>query len=151
MYFIGLFIVSWLWFYLQADKSRIRELFGAALFASFLGSLTDLLMVEFKMWSYSGLPQPGFTIPILLVFSIYPVVSYLFVQNLPDMWKRIWQRTLVWSLYAVIFEWFTLRTRHIHHLSWWNLGYSFVADIIIFLTIAAFYRYYRPAYAGSDK
>lgn len=151
MYFIGLFVVSWILFYWKADKRRIRELFGAAVFASLLGSLTDLLMVEYKLWSYFGLPQPLFTIPIMLVLSVYPVVSFLFVQGLPDMWLQILWRTLLWSVIAVIFEWITLLTRHIEHLMWWNLGYSFLADIIIFLSIAAFYRYYRPTYvSGSD-
>jgi hypothetical protein len=146
MYFIVLFILTWIWFFLQADKSRLRELYGVMVYSSFLGLLTDLIMVHYKLWSYRGLPDPLFTIPLLLDFSIYPIVTYLFVQNLPASWKDIWKRTLVWTMFAIFFEWVTLETHHMHHHLWWNLGYSFIADITIYLSIAGLYRFYSPAY-----
>ncbi len=147
MYFLGVFVLSWLWFWIGADKTRLRELFGVAVWSSFLGLLTDLIMVHYQLWTYSGLPAPLFTIPLMLDFGIYPVVTYLFVQSLPEQWSGIILRSVTWAAGAIIFEYMTLQTGTMEHHLWWNLGLSFLADNVIFWSIALVYRYYRPAYS----
>lgn len=151
MYFIIIFLLSWIWFWFKADKNRMRELFGVAIYTSFLGLLTDLIMIHNKLWSYHGLPHPLYTIPLVLDFSIYPVVSYLFTQNLPPSWLGIIIRTLSWTLFSVIFEWITLKTGHMDYHQWWNLWLSAGADLLIYLSIAGIYRFYGPAYAKSPQ
>lgn len=147
MYFVAVFLFSWGWFYLRADKSRVRELFGVAVYTAFLGLLTDLIMVHYKLWSYSGLPHPLYVIPLTLDFGIYPVVSYLFTQRLPQRWGRICVRVFLWTMPSVLFEYVTLRTHHMRHHMWWSLWLSFAADLVIYSSIALLYRYYRPFYA----
>ncbi|MEW6696999.1 MAG: CBO0543 family protein [Bacillota bacterium] len=151
MYFVLLFVLAWLWFFFKADKSRLRELFGAAVFASFLGLLTDLIMIHHKLWGYHGLPQPSYTIPLLLDFSVYPIVAYMFIQNLPTAWWDILKRTLFWTCFAGILEFITVKTSHMQYFQWWNIWLSLGSDIIIFLSIAGVYRFYRPAYVPSIR
>lgn len=152
MYFIVLFIASWVWFLIWADKKRIRELFGVAAFASFLGLFTDLLMVKYKLWSYKGLPQPSYLIPLLLDFSVYPVVSYLFMQRYPLPFPRLLLRISVWTILAVLFEWLTLITDHMEHHEWWSLWLSLASDIVIYSSFVGIYHLYRSAYAkGSNQ
>ncbi|MFC4767607.1 CBO0543 family protein [Effusibacillus consociatus] len=151
VFFIILFLLSWLWFFLQADKTRLRELFGVAVYSSFLGLITDLIMVKYALWSYKGLPQPVFSIPLLLDFGVYPVVAYLFVQNLPGTWGRILLRTLIWSVFAISLEWIVFKTNHMQYHAWWSTKLSFLADILIYLSIAGVYRFYRPAYVNSSQ
>ncbi|GAX88931.1 CBO0543 family protein [Effusibacillus lacus] len=151
MYYIAVFFVSWIWWYLKADKTRLREMFGAVVFTMFLGLLTDLIMVHYKLWDYEGLPEPIYTIPLLLDYSVYPVVAYLFAQNLPETWGDILKRTLIWTGFAICFEWITLKTGHMEHHQWWNLWLSLAADILIFLSMAAIFRYYRTAYLRSES
>jgi hypothetical protein len=148
MYFIAVFALCWLAFWLVADKKRFREIYGAVIYTSFLGLLTDLIMVHYQLWSYEGLPDPLYTIPLSLDFGIYPVVAYLFIQTLPPTWKGTALRALLWTFPSVFFEYLTLRTGNMAHHSWWNLWLSFGADILIFLSIAGVYRIYRPAYIG---
>ncbi|MTI86064.1 MAG: hypothetical protein FH756_19745 [Firmicutes bacterium] len=151
MYFIVLFVLAWTWFYFRANKKRAREIYGAAIFASLLGLMTDLIMVHYNLWSYSGLPQPLYTIPLLLEFSVYPVVSYLFVQKLPPTWKDIFKRILIWTLFAGLLEWITLETGYMQHKLWWNLWLSVVADVMIFFLITGIYRFYSPAYVSKTN
>lgn len=146
MYFIVLFTASWIWFYNKADKSRVRELYGIMIYTSFLALWTDLIMIHYKLWSYHGLPHSNFTIPLLLDFSVYPVVAYMFIQNVPMNGLGMLKRTLVWTLFSIVFEWITLLTENIRHLKWWTLGLSFTADIFIYISIWAVFRFYRPAY-----
>lgn len=150
MYFIVVFILSWIWFYKKADKSRIQELFGVVIYTCLLAIWTDLIMVHYQLWSYHGLPQSDYTIPLLLGFGIYPVVAYLFTQDVPLHWLGALKRTLVWTFFSVIFEWVTLVTGHIEHHKWWSLGLSLGADILIYLSIWAIYLIYRPAYISQS-
>ncbi|RXT08776.1 CBO0543 family protein [Ammoniphilus sp. CFH 90114] len=146
MYFIVLFFASWIWFYKKADNSRIRELYGVMIYTSFLALWTDLIMVHYKLWSYHGLPHSKYLIPLLLDFSVYPVVAYLFTQDAPLAWGGIIKRVVGWTFFSVLLEWVTLITGHIQHHKWWTLGFSLVSDILIYLSIWAIYRLYRPAY-----
>ncbi|KEO85239.1 CBO0543 family protein [Tumebacillus flagellatus] len=150
MYFVGLFFLCWLVFIWKADKNRARELYGVVIYTSFLGLLTDLIMVHYQLWSYKGLPCPMYTIPLTLDFGIYPVVAYLFAQTLPQSWGRIVRKTLFWTLFSVLFEFVTLRTGNMFHHQWWSLWLSLCSDIVIYLSIAAVYRFYRPAYVGNN-
>lgn len=151
MYFVALIVVSWLVFIWRADKSRMREFYGAVVYTSFLGLATDLIMVEYNLWSYEGLPHPLYTIPLTLDFGIYPVVAYLYLQHLPPTWGAIFIRALLCMAPALLFEWVTLRIGAMHHHLWWRLWHSMIADIFIYLSIAAVFRYYRPAFLERHK
>ena len=146
MYFLILFVICWSYFLWRADKSRIREIYGAMIYTSLLGLLTDLIMVKYQLWTYEGLPQPHFTIPLTLDFGIYPVVAYFYVSSLPESWPSIFLRALAWMAPALFFEWMTLRLGKMHHHQWWTLWLSMISDILIYMSIAAVYRYYHPAY-----
>ncbi|PWK09043.1 CBO0543 family protein [Tumebacillus permanentifrigoris] len=151
MYFIVVFVLCWIVFWWKADKKRLKEIYGAVVYTSFLGLLTDLVIMHYQLWSYNGLLYPKFTIPLSLDFGIYPVVAYLFVQTMPPTWKQTVIRGILWTLPAIGFEYLTLRTGNMAHHGWWNLGYSFLADQLIFLSIAGVYRFYRPAYVRNYK
>jgi hypothetical protein len=84
-----------------------------------------------------------------LDFGIYPVVAYLFTQTLPTTWRKILRKALLCSFPSILFEFITLRTGNMEHHEWWNLWCSFGSDILIYLSIAAVYRIYSPAYVGN--
>ncbi|BCJ86799.1 CBO0543 family protein [Effusibacillus dendaii] len=146
MYFLFLFTFTWTWFLVYADKTRLREFYTAVMFSATLGLLTDLMMIHYLLWDYKGLPQSQFSTPLILDSSIYPVVTYLFLQGLPKTWVSMLKRTVTWSCFAVLFEWVTIHTGHMQHHLWWNLGFSFLSDNLIFICIIAIYCFTRPAY-----
>lgn len=148
MYFVILWILSWIAFFLFADRSRVREFFGAMMFTAFLGLFTDLVMVRYQLWSYSGLPQPLYVIPLTLDFGIYPVVSFIFLQWLPQKWGLIFRRSIYCSIAAILLEWMTMVSGHMKHHMWWNLNFSFLSDLLIFLMISSVYRFYGREYGA---
>ncbi|MGZ4031925.1 MAG: CBO0543 family protein [Tumebacillaceae bacterium] len=148
MYFVILFVLSWTAFFCFADRSRFREFYGAIMFTAYLGLLTDVIMVHYQLWEYIGLPHPLYVIPLSLDFGIYPVVCMIFLQWLPQNWGRIFRRSIYCSIAAILLEWLTIRTGHMKHHMWWNLGWSFLSDILIFMMISWVFRYYSGYYGA---
>lgn len=139
---ILLFIFSWLVFWVLADKKRIPELFPTALFSAFLALLTDLIMEEYRLWSYLDKPLSGHVVPLVLDFGIYPVVSYLFIQYLPLGLKKRMICLVFWTLGAILLEYIYLQLGIIRHHKWWNLWMSYLSDWIIFGLIILQYQFY---------
>jgi hypothetical protein len=97
------------------------------IYTCLLAIWTDLIMVHNQLWSYHGLPQSDYSIPLLLGFGIYPVVAYLFTQGVPLHWLGVIKRTLVWTFFVLFLN---------------------GADILIYLSIWGVYLIYRPAYVA---
>lgn len=149
MYFVIVFVFCWVLFLWKGDKKRIKELYGAVIYTSFLGLFSDLIMVHYQLWSYNGLPYPLYSIPLALDFSIYPVVAFLFTQTLPDTWRQIGTRAFLWTLPSIFFEYVTIKMGNMEHHQWWNLWWSFGADLVIYMSIAMVYRTYRTSLVGN--
>ncbi|MGO4890368.1 CBO0543 family protein [Anaerobacillus sp. MEB173] len=139
---IGVFIFSWVIFALLGDKKRIPELFPTAIFSAFLGLFTDLIMVQYELWSYEDPPLASKSVKLFLDFGIYPVVAFLFIQFIPEKLTKKIIYTAVWVVCAIIFEYFYLKYGLIKHHLWWNLWMSFFADGIIFAFIYIQYCFY---------
>lgn len=133
------FILSWLIWFLFANKKRWKEILPVSIFASWLSFILEAWMhYVYNLWSYSGtaiLPLFG------NAFGVYIVVPYFFIQWLPQ------ERTLIkmslyffsWTGFSIVFEfihWYFLQIEY--HL-WWNIGCSYIADWLLFLI---FYKYY---------
>lgn len=141
MFFIVRAIIVWTVWYLFADKKRWREIVPVSLFASFLGQLTDSIMVYYKLWEYYSELHPLVTI-ILDEFEIYPVVTYLFIQWLPKNKKcmpMFWY-WFKWAGVAISIEWIHVWAGYMGYHQWWNIGCSYTADYILFW---AFYKFHE--------
>jgi len=141
------YIIFWAIWWKFADKKRWRELFSVAIFAALLGTLTDHLFHDYyKLWSYVG--QPPVIKEILNDIGIYVVVTYLFIQWLPQE-RGFLEKFLYfffWTLVSIFIEWFHLAVGKIEHHQWWNLWYSYLADWLllwIFYKIHQVFRYER--------
>lgn len=141
MSYVLLFFLSWAVFYLFIDFERTPELYPSGLLSSTLGIWTDLIMVRFKLWDYNGAPLDTLSIPLVLDFSIYPVVAMLYVQYFPHR-KPLLRKTvyiLFWVLPAIFLEWIYLMRGEMQHHKWWSLWLSFFSDWIIYaILIGAF-------------
>ena len=134
MFFIIRFIIVWIIWFIFADKKRWKELFPVAVFAGLLGSTTDNLMIYYKLWGYmdAGLPTP--ILKMMDDWGIYLVVTYLFIQWLPKKktFKNMILYWFIWTSTAVIVEVIHLETGHMEYQNFWNLGYSYISDWILF-------------------
>lgn len=134
------FIISWVIWFIFADKKRWREIFPVCTFSLLLGAMTDTIMHHYKLWEYD---DDGSILPYMVnEFGVYTVFTYLFIQHLPKdrMFKKNLVYWLVWTVMAVAIEWIYLKTGHIEYKKWWNMGWSYFADWIL---LWLFYQYHK--------
>jgi len=139
MFWYAVLVISWALWLPFADKTRWRELFPVSVLASLLAFFTDLLMYHDKLWEYDG----GILTPILVNgFGIYIVITYLFIQWLPRQ-KTFWPMAaywFVWNGVASLIEYIEIKTGHMAYHLWWNIGWSYVADTLLYYI---FYQYHK--------
>lgn len=150
MFFIVRFIVFWAVWLLVADKKRWKELFPVAFFAALLGQFSDQAFMKFyKLWEYHEPHDTGpiysFFLEVLNDLSVYMVVTYLFIQWLPNnrtAWNmfRYW---FSWTVFAIMVELIHIKTGHMTYHQWWNLGYSYLADWILFWVFYQFHKRFK--------
>ncbi len=137
------FVISWIVWAIFSDKKRWRELFVVSIFASYLGCLTDVLIEHYPLWQYQG------GNPLLLhffdEFGWYIVVPYLFIQWFPQKksFPRVFGYFLIWTGITIAIEWIHLFTNHIVYKQWWNLGWSYTADWILFSLFYLFHKVFK--------
>lgn len=122
------------------DRSRWREILPVAIFASWLSYIVESIMTfGIQLWSYAGHPLAGLTAN---GFGIYIIVTYLFIQWLPKQQTplALFQYFFYWTAFAISYEWVHLYFEQIRYHRWWDLGYSYLADWLLFWI---FYKYYH--------
>jgi len=143
MFYIISCLISWIIWILFADKKRWRELFLVGIFASLLGSVTDVIMHHYMLWGY---PANKSLLPLLLDdISVYIIIPYLFIQWLPS------QRTLLsmlcywfcWTLVTIGIEEIYQVTGHMKYYKWWNIWCSYLSDWFLFWLFYKFHKLFR--------
>lgn len=141
---ITLFSVSWLYFFIFADKRKIPLFYSTCLLAMYLASTVDSLGGHYySLWDYPDSNKlRSFTHHLLQQFGVYPVVVYLFLQTLPKKQNliRILLHIFYWSILALAIEWIAIKTGFMEYKNRWNLGWSYLADWILYFI---FYLHYK--------
>ncbi|MEG6584060.1 CBO0543 family protein [Dendrosporobacter sp. 1207_IL3150] len=117
LFFMITFFISWIIWFILADKSRWREILPVCVLASGLGMLTDDLTEHAIMyWEYFG-EEPKWVVQIADDLGIYVVVTYLFIQwlqkekTLPNM-LPYW---FIWTGLSITIEYIHIATGHMTH------------------------------------
>jgi hypothetical protein len=133
---LTLFVTSWVCFLIFSKKNKLRLFYSTCLLAMYLASIVDLLGGHhFPLWDY---PDPSnihaFIYHVLQQFGVYPVVVYLFLQTLPKQQNLITMSLHIfyWSIIALVIEWIAIKTGFMKYKNWWNLGWSYLADWILY-------------------
>jgi hypothetical protein len=152
MIYIILFFLSWTLFILFIDRSRVGEYLPSMIFAGFLGIITDILMLHFKIWDYHNYaPLPDWSVAVSLDTGVYAVVPALYIQWLPSRPALQLLYTLPWTLGTILFEYIFIKMEWMHHHQWWTLMHSYIADWTIFYMIILQYEFYRRAPDFANK
>jgi hypothetical protein len=133
------FILSWLVWFIFANKKRWKEIIPVSIFASWTSFILETwIHYVYNLWSYSGLPI--FSL-FANAFGIYIVVPYLFIQLLPHERSlvKMFVYFFLWTVFAIILEFFHWYLLKIEYHLWWNIGYSYVSDWVLF---GIFYKFY---------
>jgi hypothetical protein len=137
------FIISWALFLFFGNKKKFLLFAPTCYFAVILALVTDLLMFVYPLWEYKSETKIQlFSKQILNSFGIYFVVTFFFLQTLPSnqTFLKVQLHILYWTILAILIELFSLRMGYITHWLWWNLGWSFIADWVLFY---AFYIHHK--------
>lgn len=140
---IILFLSSWLCFLILADKKKFFH-FAPTCYVTLIISLAaDILIIHYPLWDYPAATKiQALWKHLMDDFGIYFVFTYFFLQALPKRKtiKTVFRHLFGWTLLAILIEWIALRTGNFRHGLWWNLGYSYLANWLLF---SIFYGYYR--------
>jgi hypothetical protein len=141
MFWIIRFILFWLIFILMADKRRWRELFAASSFSVAVGATTDNIMHHYHLWIYDG-EQTSILADLTDDWSIYIVITYLFIQWLPKKkhFKNMIIYWFIWTTIAIIIEAIHVYSGHMSFPTWWNMGWSYLAD---WMLLYLFYKFHQ--------
>jgi hypothetical protein len=140
---IVLCILSVLLFLIFGDKKKLPVFTHTSLVASLIATMTDLLMIPYPLWNYPSQTSWNlFYKQMIHTFTVYPVVVYLFLQTLPrkQTFITVARHIFYWTIPCILLEWISLKIKYIEHGLWWNLGYSYLADWILF---SLFYIYHK--------
>jgi hypothetical protein len=135
-YSIIKFILSWACFIWFGDKKKFFLIVPTCYVAIILALITDLLMFVYPLWEYKSQTEMQlFAKQIINAFGIYFVVTYLFLQTLPKSQTilTVGIHIFLWSILCILIEVFAMELGYIHHGLWWNLGWSYFSDWVLFL------------------
>ena len=142
MFYIVWFSFAWLVWLRFADKARWREILPVCIFAKALALATDVLIFYYPLWEYVGPPH---LIHLADDLGIYPVVTYLFIQFLPDnrSVRGMVGYWLIWTTIAIVIEIIYICCGYIRFHLWWNIWYSYAADWFLYWLFYEFHRVFR--------
>lgn len=138
LFWFGRFTVELIIWLLLADRSRWKEILPVCLVASYVSFIVDQICELFDLWQYIPLHPLA---NLVNGFGVYIVVTYLFIQWLPKQytWYTMAAYFFVWTAVAISIEWFHIYTGHMMYGDWWNMGFSYASDWLLFWI---FYKFY---------
>ena len=141
---ITLFVLSWICFFIFADKKKYFLFAPTCYVALIFGLASDILVLHYPfLWDYPAATKGPLLLKHLMDdFGAIFVFTYLFLQTLPKKQTIIMlsRHIFYWTLIGISIELIAFKTGNFKYGPWWNLGYSFVADVIF---LFVFYGYYK--------
>ncbi|MUV37840.1 hypothetical protein JNUCC1_01646 [Lentibacillus sp. JNUCC-1] len=129
------FIISWLAFLLFSNKKKFPLYVLTGYVGIILALLSDLMIYVYPLWHYPGSKLETFWIQLLNAFGLYFVVIYFFLQLLPKKQTvlSLARYIFYWSVFVIMLEMFFMSTGYIEHGLWWNIGFSYASDWMLFI------------------
>jgi hypothetical protein len=147
---VSLFVISWICFFIFADKKKFHLFYPTCLFASYLACATDFLLTEhYVLWDYpEGTKMQTYSYHLMQQLGVYFVVSYLFLQNLPQRKHTftLFRYVFYWTLLALLIEWLATTTGFMKYGKWWKLGWSYLCDWLLYFIFFFHHRWREKTY-----
>ncbi len=142
-----LFVLSWIAFFVFADKKKFRLFWSTCLLGMYLAATVDLFVHHYPLWDYpKGTKLEQYSYHLLQQLGVYPIVIYLYIQTLPRKKQSIVsmiRHILYWSLLALFLEWLAINTGYMEYKKWWNLGWSYLADWLLFFLFYCYFKWWE--------
>lgn len=132
---IVIFIIFNIIAYLFPKNISKIEIYATCFFAFSYGLTTDIILdLHYHLYGYihKGFDWGG----LISTFLYFPSISFLFLNFFP-LEKRLLHKiyyVLGWSIFSIIFEWFTLKTGFFYY-NGWKIWYSGLLYPLIFSSL----------------
>ncbi|MGP4040916.1 CBO0543 family protein [Gracilibacillus sp. D59] len=140
--FVVFLLFNLIAFFVPKRLSKI-EIYATSVFGFIYGLLTDIILnLHYHLYGYF---QEGFDwLGLLGILLYFPSISFLFLNFYPSN-QKLGNKVLyilLWSAFAIVFEWFSLQTEFFYYASW-KLWYSALLYPFIFLTLIIHWKFIR--------
>jgi hypothetical protein len=132
--------------YKWGDWKNWRKYYSTILFFILMDLFYNFLLYHYPMWTLHDSPIPLFQyeyfIILCLMFLRYPPTVLIYLGKFPNgRLKRMGWITL-WVVIYFILEVLNLHMGSVSHHNGWNLAWSFLFNIVLFVMIKI--HYHRP-------
>jgi len=133
MYVFAAFILFYVIAFLSPKRLTGIEIYATSLFGYAYGLTTDVVLdLHYDLYGYIA---PGFQwLGLLGIVLYFPVISFLFLNFLPDSFGGKIVYGAAWTVFSLTFEWFAVQT-HFFYYNGWNLWYSALSYPLIFIVL----------------
>lgn len=155
LFYLTLAVLTWLAAPLWLERRRLPGLLVYGLFAAVLAAVQDTLVVWYPLWEYldTGPVREHLQISLLISLSAAPAFGIRFAQGLVPAAPVPWGRVCKYTVVAMTPELAGLALGRIVYHGWWNVAWSTVAYVPIWISFWALHRWLhtaRPA-LGHDE
>jgi hypothetical protein len=150
-YPIGLFVLSWIFFFIFADKKKLYLFLSTVYFGIIVALMSDLLMHVVELWEFNVDSRlQTFIARWSIAWGIYFVIMYFFFQWLPKK-QTVWSMVkylFYWTTFSILAEWLFVEMKWFVHKEWWNLFHSYWSDWVLYII---FYFHFRWIESKREK
>jgi hypothetical protein len=144
IYSILWILAAWKW----ADWRNWKLYYPTALFAIVGNLLYEVICSEYLLWAMETNGLPNHTLPILMLAIVgMPLSSWIYLSNYPEK-KSLLTQALYILLFIFIFILLEFVSVHFGALTYhngWNLLWSFIFNIVMFIILRIHHR--QPGWA----
>jgi hypothetical protein len=143
MFPFSLFVLSWIFFLIFADKSQLKRFLSTVYFGIIVALMSDLFMHVVELWKFNVESRmQTFIARWLVAWGVYFVVMYFFLQWLPQKqtFRSMVRYLFYWTTFSILAEWLFVEMGWFLHQGWWNLFHSYWSDWVLYII---FYIHFR--------
>lgn len=129
------FIISWIVFLFSFNKRKFPLYLPTVYTGVIYALITDLMTFVYPLWKYPGTNIEAFWIQLFNGLGLYFVVIYFFLQTLPKIQTvlSVARHIFYWTIFSITLELLYIYLGFIEHGMWWNMGFSYIADWVLFI------------------
>jgi hypothetical protein len=147
VFYLPLAVLTWCSAAWMLDRRRLPRLLVFAVVGGLLATVQDHMMLVYPLWEYrdTGPMNTHLEISFLISLSAAPVYAMRFAQGLQPGAAPPWRRICRYTAISMLPEWVATHSGHIAYHNWWNVAWSVLAYLPIWLVIWAVHRWMTAA------
>ncbi len=124
------------------DWKNWRKYYPTILFFIAGDLIHNVVTSDYHLWRYQGeLPPNHVLINLMIMFVVYPATTFIYLKYSIKGWNHFLFQWILWVFLYSIIEFINSRIGLISYHHNWNIWWSVLANIILFLSLRIHIRY----------